>query len=116
MTKNMCSEIAKLTTRLDNTKKRKMTKLIGYVISLIGILLIVISLISSKIPVLSTLLSKIPQQYLLVAAAAVVIVGVAISLLGSKKSRKVTQSEEEVPIYEGEGKRKRIIGYKRASK
>lgn len=91
-----------------------MAKLIGYIISLVGILLIVISLISSKIPVLNTIVSSIPQQYILIAAVAVVIVGVAISL-GSKKSGRVTQAEEEVPIYEGEGKNKKIVGYKRAS-
>lgn len=84
-----------------------MSKLIGYVIALIGLAIIALSFLK-VIPIPSA----IPQQAVLIAGLILIIIGVFLTL--GKSSSKIAHASEEVPIYEGEGKKKKIVGYKRA--
>jgi hypothetical protein len=88
-----------------------MVKALGYVLSLAGLGII---LFSKQLAVLS-FLSKIPKIsiYTVVAGVACILVGI-IFMMDKSSSGKVKQVEEEVPIYEGEGKKRKIVGYKRA--
>ena len=84
-----------------------MNKIIGYIIAAAGVVVIALTMLNIlAIPGLKT-------PYLIVAGVALVIVGVTLTF-GSKSSRKVNQAEEEVPIYAGEGKHKKIVGYHRS--
>jgi len=87
-----------------------MNKVIGYVISIVGIVVMALSfgVFSLKIP----LLEKLPQMYITIAGLILVGVGVAISLV-FEKGKKIDQSAEEVPIYVGTGKNRKIVGYRR---
>jgi len=84
-----------------------MSKLTGYIIAVVGLAILVLSLISSGIPIIS----GIPVMYTMFAGVIAIIVGIAISM--GKSSWKIRHAEEEVPIYEGTGKRRKIIGYRK---
>ena len=78
-----------------------MSKLIGYIIALIGIIILALTMLNIiSIP-------GIKQPYIMVAGVAIVIIGVFLSLGKSERQLK------EVPIYEGEGKKRKIVAYKR---
>jgi len=89
-----------------------MGKAFGYASAIIGIIIIIFS---KKIAALSFLssLSKI-NIYTSVLGVALVVVGVIFMMDKSSSSYNVKHASEEVPIYEGEGKKKKIVGYKRA--
>ena len=84
-----------------------MGKLLGYIIAIIGLVIIALGFVTADIP----LISGIPKMYVMFAGIIIIIAGIALSL--GKSSSKVKQSEEEVPIYEGAGKHKKIVGYRR---
>ena len=85
--------------------------IIGYSISALGLIIIALSNQIAKLPLISTM-SK-AMIYITVLGVALVAVGLVLAIgKGSSKS-KVKHASEEVPIYQGEGKNKRIIGYKR---
>ena len=88
-----------------------MGKILGYLIALVGLVILGLSFFASNIPAVSL----ISPTYIMIGGVIVIIIGIALTLGGSSGSgsRKVRQSEEEVPIYEGEGKKKKIVGYKR---
>jgi hypothetical protein len=86
-----------------------MAKLMGYIIALAGLVVLALSFVSQSIP----LISAIPQMYVMFAGIIVIIVGIALSMMGDSSSSNVKQSSEEVPIYEGTGKKRKIVGYKR---
>ena len=94
--------------------KRKMetAKLIGYILSVAGLGIIALSGMISK---LLGFLGAKAMTYTVVGGVVLVVAGLAL-ILTEGSSDKVKQSEEEVPIYEGEGKKRKIVGYQRASK
>lgn len=96
-----------------NCKKMAPTKIIGYVLAGIGLVGIVLS---NKIAPLLSFLGAKSLIYALVGAVALVAVGIVLIIAESKSSGKVLQAEEEVPIYEGEGKKRKIVGYQKAGK
>ncbi len=85
-------------------------KIIGYIVSILGLVVIALSIGLGSINVES--LSGFKPAYTIVAGLVLVIVGV--SLVISKNKTK--QQADEVPIYEGEGKKRKIVGYKRQKK
>jgi hypothetical protein len=87
-----------------------MNKVIGYVISIVGIVVMALSfgLVKLDLPILET----IKPMYVTGVGIALIVAGVAISL-AADKGKKISQSEEEVPIYEGTGKHRKIVGYRR---
>lgn len=83
-----------------------MTKFLGYIISLIGLVVLSLPFI------IPSLLGSIPKYYIIIAGIIIIFFG--LFGLGGKKKGKTKQASEEVPIYQGEGKHKRIVGYKKA--
>ena len=91
-----------------------MSKILGYAIALIGLAIIVFSL---NIPAFKiSLPASIKPVYITIGGLAIVIAGVIPLFGNSAKTGSVKQATEEVPIYEGEGKKKKIVGYKREAK
>ncbi|MCK5321475.1 hypothetical protein KAJ38_02760 [Candidatus Pacearchaeota archaeon] len=87
-----------------------MKKEIGYVISVAGIA--VMALGFGIIDLKLEFLEGVAGNYIAGAGIVAVIVGVVISLKaeGGRKSKQVA---EEVPIYEGVGKKRKIVGYRK---
>ncbi len=88
-------------------------KLIGYLISIIGLVVLAIS----RFPSVKSLIPftlPFADKYIIIAGLIIVIIGVALSFTKSTRIGKEKQASEEVPIYQGEGKNRKIIGYKRA--
>lgn len=89
------------------TKEESMNKIIGYIIAAAGVVVIALTMLNIlAIPGLKT-------PYLIIAGVALVIVGITLTFSSGSSSRKVNQAEEEVPIYAGEGKKRKIVGYQR---
>ncbi len=89
-------------------------KLLGYGLSGVGLGLIVAS--SKNIYSKFGFANFISGKVVLISGILMVLVGVFFlrSVNGRKKKSKVKQSKEEVPIYEGEGKDRKIVGYQKA--
>jgi len=90
------------------------TKILGYIISVIGLVVIALS---KQIAVMLSFLGA--KAFVITAMAGVVfiILGVALVLMqGSSSSGTIKQAAEEVPIYEGTGKNRKIVGYQKANK
>ncbi len=87
-----------------------MKKVVGYVVSVVGLLFMALGFgdFSSKVPILNGLSSGVINVIGLV----FVIVGVALAMKEGT-SKKAKQDKSEVPIYEGVGKKRRIVGYRR---
>jgi uncharacterized membrane protein len=88
------------------------TKIIGYILSVIGLAGIAFS---NKFSQMLSFLGDKSLIYTIIASIVLIIVGIALVLSeGSFSSSRVKQAEAEVPIYEGEGKKRKIVGYQRA--
>lgn len=90
-------------------------KVVGYILSIAGLGVIGLSNKIAQLSFLANLGSK-GLVYTAVAGVALVAVGIVLVMGDSSSSSKVKQVAEEVPIYEGEGKNRRIVGYKKSSK
>jgi hypothetical protein len=89
-----------------------MAKIIGYILALIGLAIIAFS---SKI-VTIPFVAAMPKGmiYTIIAGVAFVAVGVVLVLAKEPSSGKAPQhAKEEVPIYTGEGKKRKIVGYRK---
>jgi hypothetical protein len=84
---------------------------IGYVFAGIGLAIIVLS---NQIFTYLSKLFTIKLPFVIIAGVAFVLLGVILLMGNSPSGQTVKHAAEEVPIYEGEGKNKRIIGYKKA--
>ena len=82
-------------------------KLIGYIILIIGA--IVVGLSFSQFRAIAGLKSLPFSDIMVMAAGAIVLILGAIMAFGTGSNKQA----EEVPIYEGEGKHRRIIGYRK---
>lgn len=85
-----------------------MKKVIGYVVSIAGIVIMAVGFGIIELGPLES----IGGEYLAGIGIAAVVLGVIISLKfsGEKKSN---QAAEELPIYEGVGKKRKIVGYRK---
>lgn len=90
-----------------------MKKVVGYVIAVVG--LAVMALGFNIFPFEVALLEGIAGNYIAGVGIAIIIVGVVLSLKGSGGSGggKIKRAEEEIPIYEGTGKNRKIVGYRK---
>jgi len=87
-----------------------MKKMVGYVVSIVG--LVVMSLGFNIINFKITLLEGVSANIIAGAGIGLIIIGVVLSLKGSG-GRRSKQAKEEVPIYEGVGKKRKIVGYRK---
>lgn len=86
-------------------------KMTGYVVSVVGILVMAVGF--NIFPVDWELFNIIPMKYIGGLGVALVGVGVLISLMGGSRRRRARGGEDEVPIFEGVGKRRRVVGYRK---
>ena len=85
-------------------------RMLGYILMVIGLALIAVRVLFED------LLTQIPGLTNLNTLSAVIIGG-ALIIVGfflTKRKSKMRHASEEVPIYEGAGKKRRIVGYRRA--
>jgi len=88
-----------------------MNKVIVYIISIVGLGLMVVGFGMLKL----SFLEGIDSNYISIAGVVLVAIGVFLSLKGEggRRGRKVASGEDEVPIYEGTGKKRRVVGYRK---
>jgi len=87
-----------------------MKRFIGYAVAVVGIAVMALGFNVFKLEI--AFLEGIASNYIAGVGILGVIVGVVIALKfgGSAKPK---QSKEEVPIYEGVGKNRKIVGYRK---
>lgn len=83
-------------------------KIIGYLIAAIGLLAIVFS--SGKAKAMLPFLKNINSNYIIIAGSILVLIGIFLLIQTNKGSSK---QSVEVPIYEGKGKKRRVVAYQR---
>jgi len=83
-----------------------MGKLFGYLIAILGLVAIALSFNSYVKSFFIGL--NLTVAYLMIIGIILVVLGVVMSLNKPK-----LKQEEEVPIFEGEGKKRRIVGYRK---
>jgi predicted phage tail protein len=88
-----------------------MKSIISYILSIVGLLII---LGSTKIFEIVSKYSTVKLPMIIILGAGFILIGIVTLLNPSEKRTKVTQSSEEVPIYIGEGKNRKIVGYRKA--
>lgn len=88
-------------------------KIVGYVVSVVGIGVMAVGF--NMIPVDLEIFNIVPMKYIAGIGMAMVGIGVAVSLMGDKgkKRGKKGGGEDEVPIYEGVGRSRRVVGYRK---
>ncbi|MCH7850869.1 MAG: hypothetical protein IH845_04475 [Nanoarchaeota archaeon] len=86
-----------------------MKKLVGYSLSGIGLAVMVVGIGNIKFD----LLKGIGETYIIGVGVVIVVAGVVMSMMNQKYSPKSNKSSEEIPIYEGTGKERKIVGYRR---
>lgn len=87
-------------------------KTFGYILGVVGLIIMFLSYVRDSF--LGFLPDSIDKSDVFITGLLAVIVGVV--LLYNKKANKnykIKQVKEEVPIYEGEGKHRKIIAYKK---
>lgn len=87
-------------------------KIVGYVLAGLGLIGILVS--SGKLHEAIPIIKTIATKYMIIGSAVILIAGIVFLMMDSKGNSKIQQVSEEVPIYEGEGKKRRIVGYKKA--
>jgi hypothetical protein len=50
---------------------------------------------------------------IIIAGVGLILIGIFMLMNPSQRQQKVVHAKEEVPIYEGEGKNRRIVGYRK---
>ena len=88
-----------------------MKKVVGYAVSVVG--LVVMALGFNIINLDIELLKGVSSNVIAGAGIAIIIVGVVLSMKGTGWRRRVEQASEEVPIYRGVGKNRKIVGYRK---
>jgi hypothetical protein len=90
-----------------------MDKAIGYVVAIGGIVVMAFGL--GMIPLEVAFLEGVAGNVVSGVGVGMVVVGVLLSMnKGGGKKGKGDDGEDEVPIYEGVGKKRRIVGYRKS--
>lgn len=89
------------------------SKILGYFVSGAGLLVLALSFFRDK--VLKFLPASIDKNDILITGVVAVVIGV-ILIYSKNSSHHVTQAAEEVPIYQGQGKHRKIVGYQKSEK
>ena len=89
-----------------------MKRIVGYLIAGLGLFILAFNSAIGKqfLP----FLTGIDQKFILIPALILICLGVVILIVMSEGKGKLSakQIEREVPIYQGEGKKRKIVGYK----
>lgn len=89
-----------------------LSKSLGYVVTGIGLIVLILSYPSIRAFLKLTLPAQLKDSIIMIIGSAILVVGLFLAYKSSASSKQA----EEVPIYEGEGKNRRIVGYKKMSK
>jgi protein-S-isoprenylcysteine O-methyltransferase Ste14 len=92
-------------------KKMASKKIIGLILFGVGILLFILSYPSLR-SLMGINFINFGDIYFMIGGVALIFLGAYMGFGGSSSSKQ----PEEVPIYEGEGKKRIIVGYKRHKK
>jgi len=88
-------------------------KIAGYMVSAAGLGVIALS---KKVASLLSFLGAKANLVAIMAGLVLVIVGIALIMMKTSSSySNIKHAEPEVPIYEGKGKNRKIVGYHRAN-
>jgi len=89
----------------------KMNKVVGYVVAVVG--LVVIALGSGFFGEIDLL--GVSSLYISIGGIVLVVIGAMLSVMDGTGRRRQDRSRgrTEVPIYEGVGKKRRIVGYRK---
>jgi len=87
-----------------------MKAVIGYLLSGIG--LVGLALNSGAARENISLLEGVGSEYVLLPAVVCLVIGLFVMVMNSKGGKKIKHIGEEVPIYSGEGKKRKIVGYR----
>ena len=85
-----------------------MKRLVGYIFSIAGLALMAISFGAFGLQI--EIINSLGSQTVSIIGVALVVIGVFLSLKSGNNHR---NDDEEVPIYEGTGKHRSIVGYQR---
>lgn len=89
-----------------------MNSIIGYILSAIGLAILVGSTAISEF--ISKIFPNSKLVYIVILGVAFILVGVLTLMTPSSVgNKKPAHAAAEVPIYEGEGKNRRIVGYRK---
>jgi multisubunit Na+/H+ antiporter MnhB subunit len=88
-----------------------MNKVIGYVVSGAGILIMALGF--GMLPIKIKILEGVAANIIAGAGIGLVVVGVLLSMNKGGGKKKGKGGHDEVPIYEGVGKKRRIVGYRK---
>ncbi len=88
-----------------------MKKVVGYGVSIVGILIMALGF--GMIPFKIAFLEGVAGNYVSGAGVVLVVVGVVMSLEKGKGKGVRNKGEDEVPIYEGVGKKRRVVGWRK---
>jgi len=112
LVESIIKKIYKSETLSLNIKKMD-TKIIGYILSVAGLGIIALSNQIIKLPILAA--SSKAMVYTIMAGVVLIAGGIAL-VMSEGSSSKIKQAAEEVPIYEGTGKNRKIVGYQKGNK
>jgi len=86
-----------------------LTKILGVISALLGVGAILAS--KGKLHDTLPIIKSMSTNNILIIGGALVLLGIGLLMAGKMGIR---QEKEEVPIYEGEGRKRKIVGYQRA--
>ena len=86
-----------------------LTKILGGISALLGVGAILAS--KGKLHDSLPIIQSLSTNNILIIGGALVLLGIGLLMVGTSG---VKQEKEEVPIYEGQGKKRKIVGYQRA--
>ena len=88
-----------------------MRKETGYVISVLGIVIMAIGF--NMIPLGWEILNLVDSNYVAGVGILLIVLGVFVSMKGQKGRGAPKSGEDEVPIFEGVGRSRRVVGYRK---
>ena len=87
-----------------------MKKIFGYFLAGLGLIGLALNSTVGRKAV--PFVENIENSYLLITSLVLFVAGIVIMIVMGKGSNRIRQVEKEVPIYQGEGKKRKIVGYK----
>jgi multisubunit Na+/H+ antiporter MnhG subunit len=87
-----------------------MKKVIGYAVSIVGLFVLVVAVGFFKLNI--AFIENMNSTYVMVFGMVLVLIGVFLTMMDGKAGRGKNHAEE-LPIYEGTGKKRRVVGYRR---
>lgn len=87
-----------------------MNSIIGYIFAALGLGVL---LTATKIFAALSKIFEVKMPMIIIGGVGLILIGIIMLMNPSSKKGKINQAAEEVPIYEGEGKHRKIVGYRK---